>query len=204
MVWIIPQFFKKMFYFLEKVKSLFSHSPLSVLFLLSGLDSASQQAGLNNCQRIFFFFQRILTVDSCLVAEWLALASNGNRAWALESHRLSLGNKPTTYIFLAKCLYIFLKFFLMGTIFEVFIEFVPMFFVLCFAFLATRHVDLGSPTRDRIHTPCTGRRSLNQWTSREVPLFMILVKCLNLFEPQFSFYKTSRIIHINEGCCKDC
>ena len=137
MVWIIPQFFKKMFYFLEKVKSLFSHSPLSVLFLLSGLDSASQQAGLNNCQRIFFFFQRILTVDSCLVAEWLALASNGNRAWALESHRLSLGNKPTTYIFLAKCLYIFLKFFLMGTIFEVFIEFVPMFFVLCFAFLAT-------------------------------------------------------------------
>ena len=92
----------------------------------------------------------------------------------------------------------------MGTIFQVFIEFVPMLFVLCFALLATRHVDLGSPTRDRIHTLCTGRQSLNHCASREVPFSMILDKCLNLSEPQFSFYKMSRIIPINQGCCKDC
>ena len=29
--------------------------------------------------------------------------------------------------------------------------------------------DLSSPTRDRTHVPCTGRRILNHWTTREVP-----------------------------------
>ena len=28
-----------------------------------------------------------------------------------------------------------------------------------------------SPTRDRTHTPCIGRRSLNHWTTRAVPLY---------------------------------
>ena len=30
--------------------------------------------------------------------------------------------------------------------------------------------NLGSHTRDGTHTPCTGRRSLSCWTTREVPL----------------------------------
>ena len=43
--------------------------------------------------------------------------------------------------------------------------------VLCFGFLVLRQVDLSSLTRDRIHTPCTGRqRSLNHWTTREVSM----------------------------------
>ena len=29
--------------------------------------------------------------------------------------------------------------------------------------------DLSSPTRHQTHTPCIGRRSLNNWTVREVP-----------------------------------
>ena len=29
--------------------------------------------------------------------------------------------------------------------------------------------DLSSPTRDRTHTPCIGRRNLKHWTAREVP-----------------------------------
>ena len=36
--------------------------------------------------------------------------------------------------------------------------------------------DLGSLTRDGTHTPCIGRRSLNHWTTREVPVI-----ALNLF-----------------------
>ena len=58
----------------------------------------------------------------------------------------------------------------MCTILKVFIEFVTILLLLCFGFLATRHMwDLSSPTRDRTRTPCTGRQSLNHWTAREVP-----------------------------------
>ena len=35
---------------------------------------------------------------------------------------------------------------------------------LCFHFLAMRHIDLSSPTRDWIHTPCIGKWSLYHWT----------------------------------------
>ena len=33
--------------------------------------------------------------------------------------------------------------------------------------------DLSSPTRDPTGVPCIGRRILNRWTTREVPLFQI-------------------------------
>ena len=62
-------------------------------------------------------------------------------------------------------------FFLMWTIFKVFIEFVtilPLFYVL--VFWPRGMWDLSSLTRDRTHTPCTGRWSLNHWTAREVPV----------------------------------
>ena len=32
--------------------------------------------------------------------------------------------------------------------------------------------DLSSPTRDRTHVPCIGRRILNHWTNREIPAFV--------------------------------
>ena len=34
--------------------------------------------------------------------------------------------------------------------------------------------DLSSPTRDQTHTPYNRRRSLNHWTTREVPEIQIL------------------------------
>ena len=37
--------------------------------------------------------------------------------------------------------------------------------------------DLGSPTRDWTCNPCTGRRSLNHWTVREVPLLFPSLTC---------------------------
>ena len=40
--------------------------------------------------------------------------------------------------------------------------------------LAPRLWDLSSPTRDRTHVPCIGRRILNHWTTREVPLIRLL------------------------------
>ena len=39
---------------------------------------------------------------------------------------------------------------------------------LCFHF-SQGMWDLSSPTRDRTCTPCSGRQSLNHWTTREVP-----------------------------------
>ena len=65
----------------------------------------------------------------------------------------------------------------MWTIFKVFIEFVTtllLFYVLVFWLRGMW--DLNFPTRDWTHTPCSGRWSLNQWTSRKIPtaFFFIL------------------------------
>ena len=69
------------------------------------------------------------------------------------------------------CSHFFKIFFLMWTIFKVFIEFITIlllfFYVLVFW---TRGMwDLSSLTRDQTRTPSIGRRSLNRWTAREVP-----------------------------------
>ena len=69
----------------------------------------------------------------------------------------------------------------MWTIFKDFIEFVTillLFYVL--VFWPRGMWDLSSPTRDRIHTPCIGRQSLNNWTAREVP-------AMALFDSHFTF-----------------
>ena len=34
--------------------------------------------------------------------------------------------------------------------------------------------DFNSLTRGQTHTPCIGRQSLNHWTTREVPLRLVL------------------------------
>ena len=70
-------------------------------------------------------------------------------------------------------------FFLMWIIFKVFIEFVTISLLFYVLFFWPRGMwDLSSPTRDQTHTPCTGRRNLNQCTTREVPrvvLFLLLL-----------------------------
>ena len=60
--------------------------------------------------------------------------------------------------------------FLMQNFLKVFIEFVtilPLFYVL--AFCSRGMWDLGPLTRDQTHTPYIESRSLNHWTTREVP-----------------------------------
>ena len=67
-------------------------------------------------------------------------------------------------------IYFFKIFFLMWTIFKVFIEFVTillLFYVLLFWLRGMW--DLSSPTRDQTRNRCIERRSLNHWTAREVP-----------------------------------
>ena len=62
----------------------------------------------------------------------------------------------------------------MWTISKVFIEFVTillLFYVL--VFWLGGMWDLSSPTRDQTRTPCIGRRSLNHWTTKEVPEVLI-------------------------------
>ena len=54
--------------------------------------------------------------------------------------------------------------------------------------------DLSSLTRDRTHTPCIERQSVNHWTAREVSPQKFLLKyliCLNLLFKNVAFYKLS-------------
>ena len=68
--------------------------------------------------------------------------------------------------------YFFLRFsfFLMWTIFEVFIQRVTILFLFPVLLFWLRGVwSLSSLTRDGICTPCVGRQSPKHWTTREVP-----------------------------------
>ena len=83
----------------------------------------------------------------------------------------------------------------MWTIFKVFIEFVTilLLFYLFFCFFWPRGMwDLSSPIRDRTHTHCTGRQSLNHWTTREVPEFHFFLKLNNI---PLHVYTTLKKIH---------
>ena len=51
--------------------------------------------------------------------------------------------------------------------------------VLCFGFLAARHVGSLFPTSSQTCTPCIGRQSLNHWTSRGVPGPVVLTGFLD-------------------------
>ena len=64
-----------------------------------------------------------------------------------------------------------LLFFLMWTIFKVFIELVTILLPFYVLFFWPRGMwNLSSVTRDRTRSPCIGRWNLNHWTTREVPL----------------------------------
>ena len=68
--------------------------------------------------------------------------------------------------------------FLLWTILKVFIEFVTIFFLFqVLVFWPWGMWDFSSLTRDWTRNPCTGRRSLNHWTVREVPLLFPLLTC---------------------------
>ena len=94
--------------------------------------------------------------------------------WLMESSIMCLHvlkQLMETWLLPPSCIYFFLIFFfLMWTIFKVFIELVILlllFYALVFWLRGTW--DLSSPTRDGTRTACIGRRSLNHWTTREVP-----------------------------------
>ena len=72
----------------------------------------------------------------------------------------------------------------MWIIFKVFIKFVTIlaFYVLIlgvvFMFLSfwRRSMwDLSSLTRDGTHTPCTGRRNVNHWATRDIHCYYLLI-----------------------------
>ena len=84
---------------------------------------------------------------------------------------------PTVYYKELYSIFLFLKdFFLMWTIFKVFIEFVTILYLFLFyvlVFWPRGMWDLSSSTRDRTLTLCTGRQGLNHWT-REVPQYSVV------------------------------
>ena len=68
----------------------------------------------------------------------------------------------------------FFFFFLMRTIFKVFIEFVTVLLLFnVLAFWPQGMWDLSSPTRDWTCSPCFGRGNCNHWTAKEVPRDLI-------------------------------
>ena len=74
--------------------------------------------------------------------------------------------------------FLFLRFFfLMWTIFKVFIEFVTILFLFyVLVFWPQIMWDLSSSTRDQTFTHCIGRRSLKKWTTREALGQVVLEK----------------------------
>ena len=66
----------------------------------------------------------------------------------------------------------FLRFFFdVDYFFKIFIEFVTLLLLIhVLDFWPQGMWDLSSPIRDRTRVPCIGRRSLNHWTAREVPI----------------------------------
>ena len=87
--------------------------------------------------------------------------------------------------------FFFLRFFLMWTIFKVFIEFVTillLFYVLVLWLWGMG--DLSSLTRDQTCTLCVRKGSLNHWTAREVPEPSLLVQ----EEPEAQLFANTHMI----------
>ena len=70
---------------------------------------------------------------------------------------------------------LFFKIFLMWTIFKVFIEFVTTLLLFYVLFFGPKARGVLTPWPwIKTHSPCIGKWSLNHWTSREVPVSLIL------------------------------
>ena len=60
--------------------------------------------------------------------------------------------------------------------FKVLIKFVTILLLLYILVLWPRAMwYLSSPTRDQTLNPCIGRRSLNHWTARDIPVIIIII-----------------------------
>ena len=91
--------------------------------------------------------------------------------WELTSGATSLSVAIADW---SRFLFFFFFSFLMRTIFEVFVEFVTILVLFHIVIFWPQGMwDLGSPSRDGTWTPCIGRRSLNHWTTRDVPVVQI-------------------------------
>ena len=102
------------------------------------------------------------TLASCVLWDF--------RAWG-EKMRVPGSLHTQTY----KRIFALFIYFLMWTIFKVLIGFVTILLLFhILVFWPQGMWNLSSPTRDRTQTPFTGRRSLNHWTSREVPRIFAL------------------------------
>ena len=97
-------------------------------------------------------------------------------------------------------------FFLMWTIFKVFIEFVTIllpFYVLCFWPHALW--DPSSTPRDRTHTCFTGRGNLSHWTGREVhalsfDVFFSVLQSGTITQPIFVFHEVDVFDQLQATC----
>ena len=80
------------------------------------------------------------------------------------------------------------SFFLMWTIFKVFIEFITILLLsYVLVFLATRHVWSQLPDQDWNLTSCIGKWSINPWITREVPTYMLFISTLPTTERRSAF-----------------
>ena len=86
-------------------------------------------------------------------------------------------------------------FFLMWTIFKVFIEFVTVLLLFSvLGFWPRAMWDTSSAPRDGTRTRCTGRRSLGRWTAREVhalsfDVFFSVLQSGTITQPIFVFHE---------------
>ena len=72
--------------------------------------------------------------------------------------------------------FFFFLFFLMWPLLKVCIEFVTILLLFYVLVLWPRGMwYLSSPTRDQTRNPCIGRRSLNHWTARDIPVIIIII-----------------------------
>ena len=101
-----------------------------------------------------------------------------------------------------------LKYFLMWTMFKVFVEFVTILLLFCaLVFWPPRgRWDLRSPTRDRTWNHCTARWICNHWTTREVPTtaYLYLTGSLPWFLPYVDPFSKYYWLHWTSGeVCND-
>ena len=115
---------------------------------------------LSNCSTVL----GACLTQSCVRVYWSVHLSLPHACAAL----LEVGAKPRVQFLLFKI------FFLMWTIFKVFIKSVIV--LLLVVFFCQEACGSEFLTRDRTCTHCFGRQSLNHWTTREVPCSQFLYR----------------------------
>ena len=94
----------------------------------------------------------------------------------------------------------------MWTILKYFTEFVTIFcFMFWFLGLETCRILAPQPGIAN-HRPCIGRRSLNHWTTREVPFILLILEENNFIDDVYcamkflySIHPSSKVVHLDRG-----